>query len=174
MDTVADVNLSPITVYTQIYEDSNLEHLGSMHIILSVYNDSVIQAFGTCSIPLVSPIDGHMHETKFYVANHSSSVLFSCEDSLYLELIQPYPVLSKLVPHNAYIISSEHDIAYINFVTRDKHTSHHSTTHSITPSKTKVHDNSVPYNLDAFQRKLNTIHSNLPHTIGIADDMIVW
>ena len=27
---------------------------------------------------------------------------------------------------------------------------------------------------DAFQRKLDAIYSNLPHTIGIADDMIVW
>ena len=96
VDTAADVNLLPATVYTQIYEDSNLELLGPMDISLSVYNDSVIQAFGTCTIPLVSPINGHIHETKFYVTNHSGSVLFSCEDSLYLELIQPHPALSNL------------------------------------------------------------------------------
>ena len=61
MDTAADVNLLPATVYTPIYEDSNLEHLGPMDISLSMYNDSDI----------------------------------SCEDSLYLELTQPHPVLSK-------------------------------------------------------------------------------
>ena len=27
---------------------------------------------------------------------------------------------------------------------------------------------------DTFQRKLDAIYGNLPHTIGIADDMIVW
>ena len=27
---------------------------------------------------------------------------------------------------------------------------------------------------DAFQRKLDAIYSNIPHTIGIADDMIIW
>ena len=136
MDTAADVNLIPATVYTQIYEDSNLEHLGPMDINLSVYNDSAIQAFGTCTKPLVSPVNSHIHETKFYVANHSGSVLFSCEDSLYLELIQSHPVLSTLSPHNAHIISSEHDTAYINFVTRDKNTSHYCATHSRTPSPT--------------------------------------
>ena len=55
VDTVAYVNLLPARVYTQIYEDSNLEHLGPMDISLSMYNDSAIQAFGTCTIPLVSP-----------------------------------------------------------------------------------------------------------------------
>ena len=65
VDTAADVNLLPATVYTQIYEDSNFEHLGPMDISLSMYNDSAIQAFGTCTTPLVSPIDGHIHETKF-------------------------------------------------------------------------------------------------------------
>ena len=124
-----------------------------MDISLSVYNDSAIQAFGTCTIPLVSPINGHKHETKFYVANHSGSVLFSCEDSLYLELIQPHPALSKLAPHNANIISCGLDIAYINFVTRDKNTSHYCVTHPRTPSKTKMHDNSVPHNLEQIKQK---------------------
>ena len=151
VDTAVDVNSLPATVYTQIYEDWNLEHMGPMDISLSVYNDSAIQAFGTCTIPLVSPINGHIHETKFYMANHSGSVLFSWEDPLYLELIQPHPVLSKLAPHNMHIISSEHDTAYINFVTRDKNTWHYHVTHPRTPSKTKVHDNSVPHNLEQIK-----------------------
>ena len=95
------------------------------------------------------------------MANHSGSVLFSCEDSLYLELIQTHPVLSKCVPHNADIISSEHDTAYINFVTRDKHTSHYYTTNSRTPSKTKVHDNSVSHNLDQIKQKYADIFEGL-------------
>ena len=45
MDTAADVNLLPATLYTQIYEDPNLEHLGPMDINLSVYDGSAIQAF---------------------------------------------------------------------------------------------------------------------------------
>ena len=154
VDIAAYVSLLPATVYTQIYEDSNLEHLGPMDISLSVYNDSAIQAFGTCTIPLVSPINDHIHETKFYVANHGGSVLSSCEDSLYLEFIQPHPALSKLSPHNAHIVSSDHDTAYTNFVTRDKTTPHYHVTHPRTPSKTKVHDKSVPHNLKQIKPKI--------------------
>ena len=132
-----------------------------MDISLSVYTDSAIQAFGTCTIPLVSPINGCMHETKFYVANHSGSVLFSCEDSLYLKLIQPLPVLSKLAPHNVHIISSKHDIAYIKFVTRDKNISHYCVTHPRTPSKIKVHDSSVPHNLEKIKQKYADIFEGL-------------
>ena len=144
------------------YEDSNLEHLGPMDISLSMYNESgLYQVFGTCTIPLVSPVDGCKNETKFYVANHSGSVLFSCEDSLYLDLIQPHPVLSKPVPHNAHIISPEHDTAYINIVTRNKHTLHYCATHSRTPSTTKVHDNSVKHNLDQIKQKCADIFKGL-------------
>ena len=166
VDTAVDVNLLPATVFTQIYEDSNLEHLGLMDINLSVYHDSVIQAFGTCTIPLVPPINGCIQETKFYVANHSCSVLFSNEDTLYLELIQPHPVLSTLAPHNAHIISSEHDTAYMNFVTRDKNTSHYHATNSRTPSKTKMHDNSVPHNLDQIKQKYADIFKGLGTFLG--------
>ena len=164
--TAADVILLPGTMYTQIYEDSNLEHLGPMDTSLSVYNDSAVQAFRTCAIPLVSPIDGCIHGTKFYVANHSDSVLFSCEDLLYQKLIQPHPVLSKLAPHSAHIISREHDTAYINFVTRDKNTSHYCVAHPRTPSKTRVHDNSVPHNLEQIKQKYAEIFKGLGTFLG--------
>ena len=108
------------TVYTQIYEDPNLDGLGPVDINLSMYNDSVIHAFGTCTIPLTLPIDGH-----FYVANHHGSVPFSCEDFLYLQQIQPHPALATQTPHNAHIISSEHDTAYVNFISRNKHAFHY-------------------------------------------------
>ena len=82
-----------------------MEFLGTMDINLSIYNDSTIQILGTCVILLVSPIDGCKHDTRFYVAQHSGSVLFSCEDSLYLQLIQPHPALSKYTPCGANINS---------------------------------------------------------------------
>ena len=45
-NTAANINLMPATVYTQIYEDPNLDRLGPMDINLSIYNDSAIHAFG--------------------------------------------------------------------------------------------------------------------------------
>ena len=116
VNTAANVNLMPTTVYTQICEDPNLDRLGPMDTDLSVYNDSAICAFGTCIIPLILPIDGHTHETKFYVAHHYGIMLFSCEDSWYLQIIQPHPAFAKQIHCNAHFISSEHDTAYANFI----------------------------------------------------------
>ena len=110
-----------------------MEFLGPIDINFSVYNDSAIQALGTFVIPLVSPINSCRHDTKFYVAQYSRGVLFSCEDSLYLQLIQPHPVLSKHAPHEANIISSKHDLAYINVVTRNKQASHYQPKQSSVP-----------------------------------------
>ena len=110
-----------------------MEFLGTMDISLSVYNDSAMKTLGICMILLVSCIDGCRHGTKFYVAQHSGSVLFSCEDSFYLQIIQPHPVLSKHTPHGANIISSKHDLAYINFVTRNKQASHYQPKQSSVP-----------------------------------------
>ena len=76
IDTEDDVNLMPTTVYTQIF-DPAMKFLGPMDITLSVYSDTAIHTLGTCVIPLVSPIDGHRHDTEFYVAQHRRSVLFS-------------------------------------------------------------------------------------------------
>ena len=114
-----------------------MEFLSPLDINLSMYNDSAIQTLGTCVILLVSPIDGCIYDTKFYVAQHSGSVLFSCEGSLYLQLIQPHPVLSKHMPHGANIIRSKHDLAYINFVTRNKQASHYQPKQSSVPCTLK-------------------------------------
>ena len=113
-----------------------MEFLGPMDINLSVYSDSAIQTPGTCVILVVLLIDGCRHDTKFYVAQHNGSVLFSCEDSLYLQLIQPHPVLSMCTPHSANIISSKYDLAYINFVTRNKQASHTSLNRPHIPAET--------------------------------------
>ena len=172
IDTATDINLMPTTVYTQIFKDPKMEFLGPMDINLSMYNDSAIQTLRTCVILLVSPINGHKHDTKFYVAQHSRSVLFSCEDSLYLQLIQPYPVLSKCTPHGANITSSKHDLAYINFVTRNKQASHYQPKQSSVPSQTTLTflqqmgkcltlSRHLPFGLmvsgDVFQHKLDAI-----------------
>ena len=157
IDTAADVNLMPTTVYTQIFEDPKMEFLGPMDITLSMYNDSAIQTLGTCVIPLVSPIDGCRHNTTFYVAQHSGSVLFSCEDSLYLQLIQSHPVLSKCMPRGANIISSKHDLVYINFVTRNKQASHFHPKQSSVPSQTTtcipVANGQVPHTPEEVKKK---------------------
>ena len=142
-----------------------MELLGPMDINLSVYNDTAIHTLGTSVILLVSPIDGCRHDTKFYVAQHSGSVLFSCEDSLYLQLIQLHPVLSKYVPHDANIISSKHDLAYINFVARNKQASHCQPKQSSMPSLKTTHitaaNGQVPHTLEEVRKKFSDVFDGL-------------
>ena len=87
IDTAADINLMSTTVYTQIFEDPVMEFLGPMDIALSAYNDTAIHTLGTCVILLVSPIDSHRHDTKFYVAQHSGTTTH-------------IPMANGQVPHN--------------------------------------------------------------------------
>ena len=56
----------PASVYKQIYEEPKLDFLQPMDINLSIYNESAIQTFGTCTIQLVSPVDG-------FQVNHTTS-----------------------------------------------------------------------------------------------------
>ena len=164
-DTAADVNLMPTTVCTQIFKDPKMEFTGPMDINLPMYNDSAVQTLGACVSLLVSPIDGHKHDTKFYVAQHRGSILFSCEDLLYLQLIQWHPVLSKHTPHGANIISSKHDLAYINFVTRNKQVSHYQPEQSSVPSQTITHipaaNGQVHHTLEEVKKKYSDVFDGL-------------
>ena len=152
----------------------NLDGPSPMYINLSVYNDSAIHAFETCTIPLISLIAGHTQETNFYVSNHHGSMLFSCEDSLYLQLIQPHLALAEQTPHNAHIISSEHDTAYVNFISRNKHASHYQVAQSSTPSQVTACNNSIPCNQEQIKEKYSDIFEGawdiprgaIPYAIG--------
>ena len=129
-----------------------------------MYNQTAIHTLDSV-ILLVSPIDGHRHDTSFYVTKHSGSVLFSCEDSLYLQLIQPHPLLSKCTPHGANIISSKHDLAYIKFVTRNKQASHYQSEQSSVPSLTTTcipaANGQVSHTLEEVKKKFSDVFNGL-------------
>ena len=72
-----------------IYANEEIEHLEPMDISLSEYNDSDIQALGSCIIPLVSQVNSKMYDIKFHISNYNSRVLFSCQDSIYMQLESP-------------------------------------------------------------------------------------
>ena len=176
VDTTSDVNLMPASVYQQVYDDPKLELLQPMDIKLSVYNENTIQTFGTCTIPLISPVDRQKYKTTFYITNHDGSALFSCEGSLYMQLVQPHPLISKHVPHHGHIISSDHDKAYINFLNQTKKASHYKAAGYSAPSQTKPTakpNNFIPHNLDHIKEKYGDIFEGLgkfpgePHHINL-------
>ena len=69
------------------------------------------------------------------------------------------------MPHGANIISSKHDLAYINFVTRNKQASHYQPKQSIVPLQTTTHipaaNEQVPHTLDEVKKKYADVFDGL-------------
>ena len=109
VDTAADVNLISLDVYKKRTPEP-------MNSALSVYNANNIQALGTFTIPLVLSIDNTIHNANIYIPNHNGSELLSYQDSLHMQLVHPYPALTKHPLEGAFPIGSEHSSVYINFI----------------------------------------------------------
>ena len=158
VDTAANVNLMPASVCKQMYGDLKLGLLQPMDINLSICNENAIQ------ILLISPVNGCKYNTKFYIADHDESILFSCQDSLYVQFVKPHPPISKSVPSTGHIISSNHDRAYINFVNRNKSASHYTAAQCSAPIQAKFTPkqmNFIPFNLEQIKEKYGDISKAL-------------
>ena len=49
IDTAADVNVMPVSVYSMVFQDPNLKSLKSMNMTLGVYTNSEIPVLGKCT-----------------------------------------------------------------------------------------------------------------------------
>ena len=109
VDTVADVNLMPASVYKQVYDDQKLQLLQPMDINLSVYNESTIWAFGTYTIPLISLVNRLKYKTKFYIANDDGSVAVKihCTCSLWSH-IHSFPSMCHTMDMSLAAITTRH------------------------------------------------------------------
>ena len=91
---------------------------------LPVYNNSYIKAFGTCTIPLLSPVSGKIHDTEFYIAKSIpvsylvAKTHFSC--SWYSHM-----TFHQNSPKGAFPISRAHDTVYTNFIKHNKQETHY-------------------------------------------------
>ena len=52
IDTAADVNVMPVSVYKMVFQDPNLKSLKSMNMRLGVYTNSEIPVLGKCTLYL--------------------------------------------------------------------------------------------------------------------------
>ena len=135
-----------------------------MDISLPVNNESTVQMFDTCTIPLISRVNRQKYETTFHIANQDGSSLLSCEDWLYMQLVQPCLLISKHVPHHGHIISSDSHKAYVNFVNRNKNVSHYQAAGCSAPSQTtpSAKPNSfIPHDPDQIKEKYGDIFEGL-------------
>ena len=106
LDTCADVNIMPASVYKLVFRDPNLEKLIPNRLQIGTYTNDTVKIVGTCKLYLVYPDTKKLIETIFYVATNDGSVLLSCKSTLALDLIQPRSRLDYL-PQASLITSTQ-------------------------------------------------------------------
>ena len=88
IDTGADGNLMPITMFTKLYPKISLEKLAKTidkEITLFAYNNTPIKQYGTCSVKIT--FKGKQEICKFYVVEHATAIL-GVSDSEKLGLVK--------------------------------------------------------------------------------------
>ena len=99
IDTCANVNILPISVYRVLNKDSDSDMLvPSTNDGIYTYTTEKIQVFGSCDLFAVHPETRHLKKIPFQVVNHAGSVIVSCVTSLELGWIQLHSVFNESVP----------------------------------------------------------------------------
>ena len=106
LDTCADVNIMPASVYKLVFHDPELQKLAPSKLEIGTYTTDTVKLVGSCVFYLVHPNTKHLQEVTFYVASNNGSVLLSCVTTLALGLIQPCIRLDYLPPRASLITSS--------------------------------------------------------------------
>ena len=106
LDTCANVNLMPASMYQLVFSDPNLKKLASSKLQVRTYTINTMKIIGSCTFHLVHPDTKRLLETTFYMAMNDGSVLLSCKTTLLLGLIQPRSRLDHLPPVGSIITSS--------------------------------------------------------------------
>ena len=106
LDTCADVNIMPKSVYQMMFNDPEVQQLAPNDISLGVYTDHQVDILGKCNFFMIHQDTKKPHAVTFYVASNEGSVLLSCRTLLALELIQTRPRLDYLPPRAKLITSA--------------------------------------------------------------------
>ena len=105
LDTWADVNLMPASMYQLVFNDDKMQKLAPSKLQVGTYTTDTVKIVGSCTFYLVHPDTKKLIEVTFYVAMNNGSVL-SCKTTLLLGLIQPRPRLDYLLPRASLITNS--------------------------------------------------------------------
>ena len=96
IDTCADVNILPVSVYKLTYDDPDCKKLAPSRKEIGTYTTDKIKIIGSCELLVVPPDTNCLKEISFQVTCHEGSVVLSCETSLRLSLIQPCRNLDQI------------------------------------------------------------------------------
>ena len=107
LDTCADVNIMPASVYKLVFCDPDLEKLTPNKLHIGTHTNDKVKIVRTCKLYLVNPDTKKLIETIFYVANNDGSVLLSCKSTIAIDLIQPRSRLDYLPPRASLLTSTQ-------------------------------------------------------------------
>ena len=96
LDTCADVNIMPASVYKLVFQDPDLKNLAPSKLETASYTTNTVKLVGFCTFHLVHPDTKKPQEVTFYVTSNNGSVLLSCATTCSLGLIQPHTKLDYL------------------------------------------------------------------------------
>ena len=106
MDTSADVNIMPVSIYKLLFQGPDCEKLTpSSKLEIGIYTTNKIKVIGSCILFVVHPDTQCLQEVTFYITSHEGNVVLSCTTTLGLSLIQPHTSLDHL-PKGASLVSS--------------------------------------------------------------------
>ena len=106
LDTCADVNIVPCSVYQLLFKDPDCTNLALSDLQLSTYTNNKVKLIGACELFVVHPSTKFIKAVTFFVACNEGSVLISCTTSLALGLIMIHASLYHLPPGSNVISSS--------------------------------------------------------------------
>ena len=108
MDTCADVNIMPASIYKLMFNDPILNRLAPLDSELSMLIGNKVDLLGSCNFYMIHPDTKQVQAVTFYVSNDELGVLLSCQTKLTLGLVQVRSRLGYLPPR-APLVSSTQD-----------------------------------------------------------------
>ena len=169
LDTCADVNIMPASVYKLVFHDPNLEKLTPNKLQIGTYTNDTVKIVGTCKLYIVHPDTKHLVETIFSVATNDGSVLLSCKSTLALDLIQPRSRLDYLPPRASLIRSTQDHPKKTKQVQAPVQI--HSSKQLSTQSQTKVETSTTPNAWTSLQGP--TMKQHRSHKMITSKDQII-
>ena len=106
LDTCADVNIMPASVFSLLFKDPELKKLDSCNLKIGTYTTDAVRIVDSCKFYLVHLDTTKLQEVTFPEAKDDGSVLLSCTTTLALGFIQPRTRLDYLPPRVSLITSS--------------------------------------------------------------------
>ena len=98
LDTCADVDLMPESVYKLIFNNPQTSKLAKNDIDLTMYTRHSVDLIGKCTFYMLSKGTKQPVKVDFYIAKEEGSVLLSWETVFQLQLLDVKPRLEYLPP----------------------------------------------------------------------------